>query len=411
MNKENIKVVILGRNYSTALSIVRALGKAGYEISLFYVVITNKAYAIAASSKYVSQYHVIYENNDRKILNALFEQYCSPNTIYILIPTDDNTSSLIDRHRGELGKQFLMPYVKGNEEGIISRYMDKKFQIELAREFCLNVAKSWIIGLDTDGFNIPADVEYPCFCKPLISIKGRKAEIGTCRTKEELLQFLNTLREHERNRSVLIQELINIDEEFSVPGICFDEEVLLPALLKKLRTAEFCKGVTLMGRVDGFEVVGGEVMYKLKEMLASLHYVGMIDIELIRSGDKIYFNEINFRCSGVNYAITVAGCNMPELFIDALLRNGKSSGPIQIKYGLKFVNDKAAWEDYINERISRKELDHCLRESDFTLLGDPNDSKPMNEFRKEMRRMFLIKRIGKLLPVKLKEIVKTILIR
>ena len=57
-------------------------------------------------------------------------------------------------------------------------------------------------------------------------------------------------------------------------------------------------------------------------MLSSLGYHGMIDIELIDCGGTIYFNEMNFRNSGVSYGVTQAGVNLPAMLVRHLTGRG-----------------------------------------------------------------------------------------
>ena len=71
-------------------------------------------------------------------------------------------------------------------------------------------------------------------------------------------------------------------------------------------------------------------------LVKSLHYIGMIDIEIFKTGDGIYFNELNFRSSGVIYAVTKVGVNLPTLLVD-ILAKGISKNSCDIDYEKAFL--------------------------------------------------------------------------
>ena len=66
-----------------------------------------------------------------------------------------------------------------------------------------------------------------------------------CETREALTEKLYRLQRAMRGRTVLVQEMLTIEEEYSISGVCLGETVVLPALLKELCIAEHEKGVTL----------------------------------------------------------------------------------------------------------------------------------------------------------------------
>lgn len=392
-------IVILGKNYSTSLGVIRSLNKEGYITDLFYVTNQKNSSEIVASSKFVRKSTEQIGRIDKDIINSLISIY-GDSSSNVLWPTDDYTSSLIDRNRDVLSKYFIMPYIDGNIQGAITNLMDKSVQCERAAEFGLNTAKSWTIDLSKDNIEIDSDISYPCFCKPIISARGFKSEICSCKSKKELQDVLKTLQSRRRDRSVMVQEFLNIDEEFSISGVCLGEEIFLPALLKKIHVAEFEKGVTLMGRVDNFDMIGEDILLKLKNMLASFKYTGMIDIELIRCGESIYFNELNFRSSGVSYAVTKAGCNLPAILAGHILGEDISHLSREVNYGMKFLYDKAAWEDCIHGFLTKEQLDQCISDSDFTMLRDDDDTLPMEKFLELMKKNERDIKINKIIPIK-----------
>lgn len=378
-------VVVLGKNYSTALGVIRALGKQDYAIDLFYVAGKKGDSRIAACSKSVRRCIEHVGRTDELIIHRLLSEYENVEQQCVLFPTDDYTASLIDQYREELEPCFFMPYIEGHEQGAITRMMSKSIQLEYAKRFDFNIAKTWEISLQLNRITIPEDIIFPCFCKPEVSAKGFKSEISVCKTKDELHRKLIDLQKRRSDRTVLIQEFLQIDEEYSISGVCLGNVVVLPALLKKLCIAEHEKGVTLMGRVDPFDEIGNE-KEKLMKLLSSFGYFGMIDIELIRCGNEIYFNELNFRSSGVCYGIIAAGVNLPLMLVENLLGMKIKTDIPKIKYGMTFLYDKAAWEDYIFGEISVENFQKFQSSTDIFILENVDDPEPGRIFAKMMRR-------------------------
>ena len=97
--------------------------------------------------------------------------------------------------------------------------------------------------------------------------------------------------------------------------------------------------------------------------MKEFHYVGMFDLELNIVGDKIYFNEVNFRSGGPNYSYLKSGVNLPALFVKEV--TGESHQPEEecvTSYGKTFIYEKVAWEDYIQGFMTKRELQKCIEE-------------------------------------------------
>ena len=84
-----IKVVVLGKNYSAPLGVLRSLGQASHSIDVIYITNHQGDSNIIASSKYVSRTFEVVGRNDEDILNLLLTEFIDKAIQYILFPTDD----------------------------------------------------------------------------------------------------------------------------------------------------------------------------------------------------------------------------------------------------------------------------------------------------------------------------------
>ena len=397
--KENEKplVVVLSRNYSTGLAVIRSLGSAGYEVDLVASAFREDQSVIAAKSKYVRRCvevvsKKVKNGDDSELIAELLKYESEKDRRIVLFPTDDYTASVMDRNRSRLERIFIMPTAADDTDGCMTRLMDKTVQAQIAEKAGLLTPKEWIISLENE-IVIPPDMVYPCFVKPIESITGYKREMAACADEEELFDHLDKLRMSFPHRSMLVQEFLNIDNEIDLGGVCIDEKVIVPAIIRKTNVAQYEKGVTLAGRVVPFEELG-EVCDAVIKTLRSYHYFGMFDMELNIVGDIIYFNEVNLRSGGPNYSYYKSGVNLPVLFVKAAL--GEEIAPEEEcvkEYGKSFVYEKVAWEDYITGYIRRRELNACIAAADITLLCDDTDPAPGELFTKQIKRSAIIRRL------------------
>ena len=387
MNDKKPLVVVFSRIHTTGLSIIRSLGAAGYPVDLVACTHRKGLSVIAASSKYVGKsVEVIVgsinlgrDQGEAPLLTELMKYAGHKGEKPVLFPTDDYSASVVDRNKDLLQQHFRLPEIVGGEDGSLIRMMDKFVQGEMAREVGLLVPKQWMISLE-HAVGIPADMVYPCFCKPLESVSGDKLEMATCKDERELTGHLEKLRKRFSGRSVLVQEFLKIDREIDLSGVCVDREVIIPGSIRKTRVAEYNRGVTLAGEVVPVEEIR-DIAEKIMKLMRRFHYIGMFDMELNVVGDQIYFNEVNLRCGGPNYAYFASGANLPALAVEALCgipidpEEGRMSGS-----GKSFVYEKVAWEDYIHGYMTKKELRQTIQKADITLLHSHDDPKPGKYF-------------------------------
>lgn len=403
----NKTVTVLSRNYSTGLGVIRSLGAAGYEVELIASVRKKGSSAIASASRYVTYTEEVFSpdittDDGEKLVRALTERAEKTGKKTVLFPTDDFTASVAANAHDRLGEYYYLPYVRADKPCGLTQLMDKTVQAKAAEKAGLNVPKQQKIELSGD-IALPKDMSYPCFVKPLMSIKGQKGEMARCENAAELNSRLAALKEKNPDRSVLVQEYLDISREYDLSGVCLDGEVIIPALIEKTGIARHEKGVTLSGTVVSWDRVGEDVKKAVFSFVESLGYTGMFDLELNLCGDKLYFGEINLRSGGPNFAYFLSGVNLPALVVKHLYGESCGELPKSVReYGRSFVYEKVAWEDYIYSHISRRKLRERIFSADFTLLCCDADKKPGRIFRRRIRLSAIKHRLKMLLGLEKK---------
>ena len=386
------KIIVLSRNYSTGLGLIRSLGEAGYKVDLVASARRRNSSRIASSSRYVADSReflkdVIYEDKGEDICSYLVSAKDTYPEGTVLFPADDYTTSVLDRNRDSLKDHYLMPKTGTDREGDILKLMSKDVQGKIALESGL--LRPWETAVDLNDWAIPEDTPYPCFVKPLKSIDGEKQEMAVCGSRDELKDTLERMKHSFSLRKVMVQEFLNIDKEYDVGGVCLGDRVIIPAVIEKTRIAEHERGVTMTGRMVPEDVLG-DTLPKLLDMLKKIDYYGMFDLEFNRCGDRLYFNEINLRSGGPHFSYFLNGVNLPEIFAKGISGEDISGlNTVIDPYGKSFVYEKVAWEDHINGFMSKKELDEVIGNADFTLLANDSDPEPGKIFAKKIRLSLL----------------------
>ena len=394
-NTKDILILILARHYGAGISIARSLGPCGYTVDMISNSTRKDKYGIAAACRYVRNCTEVItpkidSDADEKIVNALLK-YGSEHIDetgnrekIVLFPVDDFTTAVMDRNRSRLEAFFDMPSVENGIDGSMVELMDKTVQSRIAAEAGLDVPEEWAISLAGD-IVVPDEITYPCFCKPIESFMGFKVELAKCENREALLRHLNWLKSRHADRSVLVQQFLNIEDEIDLSGLCVGDKVIIPAIIRKTAVSEHEKGVTMAGVISPCDGLG-DVYDKAVNMLRSIRYTGMFDMEFNIADGKLYFNELNLRCGGPNYSYYASGVNLPDLLVKSM--KGIACTPEEEKvseFGKSFVYDKVAWEDYLNGYISKKKLNDLLAKSDLALLASEDDSEPGRQFLKQVK--------------------------
>ena len=399
----NTVFVVIGSHFSTSLGIIRALGECGYLVDMYFLSRYHKdKIKILSSSKYIHRFIEQPKLDEIIIVDDLLSLYKAGGTYYVLIPTDDYCASLIDRFYSKLSPVFKMPHVRDGKEGMITRLMDKSIQLQLGNEYKLNTPISYQVFLPhEDDINIPDRIPYPCYVKPLLSVQGRKTEMRKCNSQSELRSTLLSMRKKKSDRTVLVQEFLDIEDEFSISGVSLDQTVILPALLHRIYIGKYMRGVTIVGElvpIDNYITFQEQI----REMIKSLHFTGLFCVDLIKSKGTIYFSELNFRCAGSLYGYVRAGANLPAILADHYLGNEEVRRPDMVRYGTKFFYEMVGWDDLLHGYCTTKDFKKYIKEADFSLINDERDPKPYVYLQRNMKYLYFKNRIKEKLPFVMK---------
>ena len=371
------RVVVIGRNYTSRLGMIRAVGMAGYDVTVIRTHGLPSTKEIDGYSKYVKEYLFAKEPNRDELISLLLTLKSSYEKT-IIIPVDDYAASTIDEHVDLLKSDFLFPSIK-LEQGAVNRLMDKNLQKQLARQTGLSVSEGWVVDIKNHSYTLPSDIVYPVFPKPQISFRGNKRCMRKCSNELALRSVLNEVA-CQRDCPMLLERYIEIDKEYALLGVSNGEDVVIPAMIQMLESGKGPHhGVTLRGRILPSHTQEGFIN-QLKQFVQKLHFKGLFDIDVYESGGVFYFNELNLRFGASGYAITASGINLPKFFLDSLKGVRWNLADLSVKETY-FVNEKVAYDDYFNGYLSLADYKKRVSQSDIKFIESAEDNGPFKEFK------------------------------
>ena len=355
-------LIVIGGNHHNTLGLIRSLGREGVMSSVILHDNSENSYILL--SKYITDYSIV--RTEEELINSLLSRK-EEGGKKVVVTTSDYASSVVDRHRNIIDDFFFLPGCE--EQGRLTRLMNKETMAKYAEECGLNIPKSSVLGKDCSCYS---DISYPCITKPLASIEGSKADIAICNTPLELMDYLK----QSTAQRIQVQQFIKKTQEFQLIGVANHGEILIPGksriLTQPLTTNT---GFLHYEHLDGTEPISQCVAF-----LKKTGYSGLFSIEFIRDTEgKDFFMEINFRNDGNAICVTEAGTNLPFLWYQLCLNKIDSLFSIPpIDRELFVIPEYTEINLWYEGKISLIRMIREFRQADCGMEYDPNDPAPTN---------------------------------
>lgn len=301
--KHTNRPLIIGGSHHNTFSLVRCFGEAGMKVD---VILYECKDSYIGYSKYVDQlwYCVDAEDTVAKVAELVGNNPL----LYVIITATDVVASLMDLCYDEFKDKCY--FFNAGQTGLVTHFMDKETQTEVALNVGLNVPKTRSFSKDEQ---LTFDI-YPCIVKPLASIDGGK-RLAICNNQKELMSHAAKFADVDK---VLVQQFIEKDDEIVLLGVSAKGEVLIPGYIKKYRDV---MGGTTYSSTAPINDIDAQLVAKAKQMVMAMHYDGLFGIEFIRSRNGYFFIEINLRNDATSYSLAVAGVNLPLMYYQAMFED------------------------------------------------------------------------------------------
>lgn len=391
-------VVILGSNPMTRLSLIRSVGEAvDCEIAVVDMVysLSNRKQIkpVDCYSKYVSRYLLAQKYKAEPLCELLLKEFPDNGSKTYLLSVDDDSATLIDSVLDRLKGRFICANIQG-EQGRLAQLMNKSVQKEIARTCGLNVTKSWIIENRDDHYVVPSDITFPCYLKGLMSYYTMKAQQGRFDSLRDLEIFLEKFSS-QYSYPMLAEEFLEIDKDLGIIGFCDGEDCVIPCVTELLESGKGNhKGVSALGLVRK-ERENEEIAAKVADFVKRLGLFGLFNVDMVISKGKLYFIELNLRFAAYGYAVTKAGVNLPEMFINGAINN-EGRKKISIVSERYYINEKVALDDVVSGYRTIKDFRRLRQKANMGLMDNPTDSKPYRVLKRRAAYRYVAKRVKKL---------------
>lgn len=394
------KVIILGSNPMTRLSLIRSVGEAmDCEITVIAMVFSLPRFweskPVDARSKYVSRLLYALKYHAEALCDLLLKECADLETKPFLLSTDDDSAFLIDSVLDRLRPHFHCSHIR-NGQGMVSALMNKQLQKQKALEHGFRVASSWILESQGGHYVIPDGITYPCYLKGLMSHHTMKDAQGRFDTREQLEGALAHLS-RSCSYPMMAEEFLETEKEYGIIGFCNGVECVIPGVTELLDSGHgFHKGVSAFGMVRKGDA-HHEVIMKSMALMRAIGYHGLFNIDLAEVRGEMYFIELNLRFAAYGYAFTQSGINLPAL----LVRSAEEGIPAGESHSLGaeryYINEKVALDDVAEGFRSIKEFRQLKAKADISLMESADDNRPYKAFTRQIMRKYIRQRIKNML--------------
>lgn len=392
-----MNVVVLGSNPATRLSLIRCVGAVeGCKVTVINMVsqLPEKPYrTLDTYSKYVERWLFAKKFDADGLAEVLLNQCRKEGEKPLLLSVDDDSACLVDSVQDQLRNDFCFSHID-HRAGAIANLMDKVRQKQLALEFGFNVAESWPVDCVDGHYSIPEGVKYPCYVKGRLSYHSAKQYQKKCSSEKELQQWLQVVAKHNPS-PLLIEEFIDIDEEYGVIGFSDTETVVLPGVVELLDSGHGGhKGVSAFGRVNDFGS-NDFLRQQVERLIKEIRLTGLFNIDIVKANGKLFFVELNLRFAAYGYAVCKAGVNLPAFQLCHAWGKNYDLQNTKVVNGYCYANERVSFDDVCGGYRTWGNYRSLLKKSDCRMLFDREDPLPYKKFKKNMLTSFLKIRLKK----------------
>lgn len=294
----NNNCIVIGGDHHNTLGVIRSLGQKGLKSNV--IIVPSAKHSYVSKSKYISACQLLQDEDE--LIPYLLNNHSAKGEKSIIFCCSDAVASVIDLYADRLKDYYIFP-CSSQGAGSLTKIMNKRLMLNIAVKHGLPVPKSW------DNQN---NIEFPCFIKPLVSKEGEKSDIGICRSKAELDNYLT---QNHKSHEFQIQQFIEKDYEFQLIGLSLNagEHIIIPGVSKIIRSSETSNTGYLS--YQPLDTLGFKYLKECFRFLKSIGFSGLFSMEFLRDKQgRDYFMEINLRNDGNAFCVTSAGVNLPYLW-------------------------------------------------------------------------------------------------
>lgn len=396
----DFEVVILGSDanaYYMARNTYEAYHKKAYVIGMIPMHFTNDSKILNIS------YNPDLHNwkSLKKELDNFYQNHQDKKLL--LIPSNDDYVRLIIEHQDYLKKHYFFHTI--SEELLNSLLIKDVFYSSYPS---LDIPDTYIYDIDEElDMERVNSLRYPLILKPGNGIVyhahefASQAKVYKIKTREELINTINVIKESGYQGKLIIQKFIYGDDSYLFDCVTYCDQhgkvklMTFAQIGLQEHTHTGIGNCTLL--VNGYNEYGNteKITKELKKFIESINYHGIceFDLKYDKEDEKFRVLEINPRQARSSYYLTALGYNLVQYLVDDLIYNKPlESHFISEKMVLSFV-PKCVIKKYVRNEGLKKEVFKLIKEKKIV---DPLNFKEDKSFKRKkwlfMRKINYIKK-------------------
>ncbi len=313
------------------------------------------------------------------VMRKKMEIYKDHEEPVILIACGDGYAELLAKHKEELSKVFVVPYI---DYDLLEVLISKEGFYKTAEKYGLPYPKTQIITMDDykaeNYLTIPFD--YPVELKPEDPVswlncqfEGRKKTF-TIHDEAELADIVGKIYTHGYKADLILQDFI--------PGDDSNMRTLNAYVDKNHQVKMMCLGHPLLEdptpqSIGNYVIILPAYDEKLYEQVQSflekLNYTGMANFDIkydVRDGQYKFF-EINLRQGRSSFYVTLNGYNLAKWYIDDYVEDSLKDK--KTVYGNKLKSEHKLWlgvpvkifKEYTYDNDAKRTAEELIREGRY----------------------------------------------
>lgn len=313
------------------------------------------------------------------VMHKKMEIYKDHKEPVILIACGDGYAELLAKHKEELSKVFIVPYI---DYDLLEKLISKEGFYEIAEEYGLPYPKTKIITMDDYKAKNYLDFSfnYPVELKPEDPVswlncqfEGRKKTF-TIHDEAELTDIVGKIYTNGYTEDLILQDFI--------PGDDSNMRTLNAYVDKNHQVKMMCLGHPLLedptpqsiGNYMTILPAYDEKLYEqVQSFLEKLNYTGMANFDIkydVRDGQYKFF-EINLRQGRSSFYVTLNGYNLAKWFIDDYVEDNLKDK--ETVYGNKLKSKHVLWmgvpvkifKEYAFENDAKETAEELIHEGRY----------------------------------------------
>jgi len=158
-----------------------------------------------------------------------------------------------------------------------------------------------------DALEAAGRLGYPVLVRPSYVLGGQGMQIAI--SDKDIDEFMAVINKYTQDHPILVDKYI-VGKEIEVDAICDGEDILIPGIMEHIERAGVHSGdsISVYPVQTLSPAIKDKIVFYTKRLAKALHVKGMINIQFIVDGEKVYVIEVNPRSSRtVPYISKVTG--------------------------------------------------------------------------------------------------------